>query len=175
RGAVVEAEGHYSRALELLSELPQASERDRFELTLQIALGKVFWSSKSWSHPDANRAYTRALELAEQLGETTQTAMVLSALLISALGRAQFTLARGLAERMVVAAERSRDRPSLYTAHALLGETLAMQGQYLEANRHLELACRYHEESNSGELAWIEVHADASAAIVAVLGGPPVG
>jgi predicted ATPase len=29
RGAAVEAEGHYSRALELLSELPQASERDR--------------------------------------------------------------------------------------------------------------------------------------------------
>jgi predicted ATPase len=33
RGAAVEAEAHYRRALELLSELPQASERDRLELT----------------------------------------------------------------------------------------------------------------------------------------------
>ena len=42
-------------------------------------------------------------------------------------GRAQFKLARELAERMLEAAESSRDRASLYTAHALLGETLVMQ------------------------------------------------
>ena len=173
RGAVVEAEGHYSRALELLSELPQASERDRRELALQMALGDVLWTSKSWSHPDANRAYTRALELAEKLGETTQTEMLLTARMASAFGRAQFTLARELAERMLVAAERSRDRAALYTAQTLLGVTLAMQGQYLDANRHLELARSYHEESNSGELAWIEVDADASAAVVALLLGFP--
>jgi DNA-binding winged helix-turn-helix (wHTH) protein len=173
RGAVVEAEGHYRRALELLSKLPQASERDRLELGLQMALGEVLWTSKSWSHPDANRTYTRALELAEKLEEATQTAMVLRALLLSALGRAQFTLARGLAERMLVAAERSRDRASLYAAHALLGDTLVMHGQYLEAQRNLELARRYHEESNSGELAWIEVDAEASAATAALLLGFP--
>ena len=173
RGAAVEAEGHYRRALELLSELPQASERDRLELALQMALGDVLWTSKSWSHPDANRAYARALELAEKLEEAPQTAVVLRALLVSALGRAQFALARGLGERMLVAAENSRDRASLYTAHALLGETLVMHGQYLDANRHLELARCYREESNSGELAWIEVDADASAAVAALLLGFP--
>jgi hypothetical protein len=91
----------------------------------------------------------------------------------SVFGRAQFKLARELAERMLVAAERSRDRASLYTVHTLLGLTLAMQGQYLDANRHLEQARRYHEESNSGELAWIEVDADGSAAFVALLLGLP--
>ena len=174
RGAAVEAEGHYSRALELLSELPQASERDRLELALQMALGNVLWSSKNWSHPDANRAYTRALELAEKLEDATQTAMVLGALLMtSVFGRAQFTLARELAERMLVAAERSRNRASLYKAQTLLGVTLTMQAQYLDANRHLELARSYYEESDSGELAWIEVDAEASAAFVALLLGFP--
>ena len=167
----MEAEGHYSRALELLSELPQASERDRLELTLQMALGN--WSSKSWSHPDANRAYTRALELAEKLGDTTQTEMVLTGRLASVFGGAQFALAQGLGERMLVAAERSRDRASLYKAQTLLGLTLTMQGQYLDANRHLELARSYYEESDSDELAWIEVDADASAAVVALLLGFP--
>ena len=173
RGAVVEAEDHYRRALGLLSELPQANERDRLELALQIALGKVLWSSKSWSHLDANRAYTRALELGEKLGETTQTETILTARMASAFGRAQFKLARELAERMLVAAERSRDRASLYTAQTLLGVTLVMQGQYLNANRHLELARSYYEESDSGELAWIEVNAEANAAIVALLLGLP--
>ena len=89
RGAVVEAEGYYRRALELLSESPQASERDRLELALQMALGEVLWTSKSWSHPDAYRAYTRALELAEELGETTQTETVLTGRFAFAFGRAQ--------------------------------------------------------------------------------------
>ena len=173
RGAVVEAEDHYRRALGLLSELPQASERDRLELALQMALGDVLWSSKSWSHPDASRAYTRALELAQQLGETTQTETVLTARVAFVFGRAQFKLARELAERMLAAAERSRDRASLYTAQTLLGVTLAMQGQYLDANRHLELTRSYYEESESGELAWIEVDAEASAAIVALAVGLP--
>jgi predicted ATPase len=52
RGAVMEAEGHYRRALKLLDELPQASERDRRELALQMALGNVLWTSKSWSQPE---------------------------------------------------------------------------------------------------------------------------
>ena len=174
RGAAVEAEGHYNRALLLLGELPETVERDRLELTLQMALGNVLWSSKTWSHPDANRAYTRALELAEKLEDATQTAMVLGALLMtSVFGRAQFTLARELAGRMLVAAERSRDRASLYKAQTLLGVTLTMQAQYLDANRHLEQARSYYEESDSGELAWIEVDAEASAAFVALLLGFP--
>ena len=174
RGAAVEAEGHYNRALLLLGEQPETVERDPLELTLQMALGNVLWSSKSWSHPDANRAYTRALELAEKLEDATQTAMVLGALLMtSVFGRAQFTLARELAGRMLVAALRSRDRASLYKAQTLLGVTLTMQGQYLDANRHLELARSYYEESDSGELAWIEVDAEASAAFVALLLGFP--
>jgi len=48
-----------------------------------------------------------------------------------------------------------------------------MQGQYLDANRHLELGRSYYEESDSGELAWIEVDAEASAAFVALLLGFP--
>jgi hypothetical protein len=64
-----------------------------------MALGDVLWVSKSWSHPNANRAYIRGLELAEELEEAIQTAMALRALLVAALGRAQFALAQGLGER----------------------------------------------------------------------------
>jgi predicted ATPase len=52
RGAVMEAEGHYCRALGLQGELPRDIERDHSELDLQIALGAVLQSSKSWSHPE---------------------------------------------------------------------------------------------------------------------------
>jgi predicted ATPase len=73
RGAMVEAESHYRRCLNLLDELPQTIERDRQKLALQIEFGFALWGSKSWAHPEAARTHQQALELAEKLGETTPT------------------------------------------------------------------------------------------------------
>ena len=91
-------------------ELPQATERTRLGLALQIALGSVLWSSRSWAHPDAGKAYARALGLTEELAETTEIVTVLKGLLVSALGTGQFELASALGERTLLAAERSDDR-----------------------------------------------------------------
>jgi DNA-binding winged helix-turn-helix (wHTH) protein len=173
RGAVVEAEAHYRRALKLLGELPQAIERDRQELALEMALGGVLWSSKSWSHPDASRAYTRAQELAEKLGETSQIVTVLHGLVSFTHGTGQFKLAGELGERMLVAAESSGDRAALCVAHACLGETLIWRAQYVEAQKHLELGSNYYDEADPRELGLIGIHAPALAAIVALLLGFP--
>ena len=48
---IIEAGDHYRGALGLLIELPNTSERDRQELTLQVALGTVLLDSENWSHP----------------------------------------------------------------------------------------------------------------------------
>jgi len=101
RGAVMEVEEHYRYALKLLGELPQAVERDRQELALQIALGGVLWSSKSWSHPEAGRVYQQARVLGEKLGESAQIVAALHGLVVSAIGRGQFKLACELAEQML--------------------------------------------------------------------------
>jgi DNA-binding winged helix-turn-helix (wHTH) protein len=151
-GAVVEAEGHYRRALELLGELPQATERDRRELTLQMALGSVLWTSKSWSHPETGRVYARAEELAKRLGENTQLVAVLLGLTLSATGSGHFRLARELAERMLAAVEGTSDPASLSVAHTFLGETLLEGAHYIDAQKHLELGSRYCDESDSSGL-----------------------
>ena len=152
RGAVVEAEGHYRRALKLLDELPQASERDRRELALQMALGNVLWTSKSWSHPETGRVYARAEELAKRLGENTQLVAVLLGLILSATGSGHFRLAREIAERMLAAVEGSSDPASLSVAHTFLGETLLEGANYVDAQKHLELGSRYSDESESSGL-----------------------
>jgi hypothetical protein len=173
RGAVVEAEGHYRRALELLGELPQAPERDRRELALQMALGSVFWRSRSWSHPQAGRAFARAQELGEKLGESSQIVVVLHGLVVSALGSGQFKLARELAERMLAAAERAGDRAALCAAHTRLGESLIWRAEYVDAQRHLELRNNYYDEADSSELGLMGLDAPALAAIVILLRGFP--
>ena len=173
RGAVVEAEGHYNRALLLLGELPQAVERDRVELALQISLGGVLWRSRSWSHPEASRAFARAEELAEKLGETNQLVAVLTGLKSAAHGGGQFELARELGERMLVAAESSGDREALCVAHTRLGEGLIWRAQYAEAQRHLDLGSSYYDEADRSELGLMGIDAPALAAIVALLLGFP--
>ena len=162
RGAVVEAEDHYRRAIKLLMELPQAVERDRQELALQMALGGVLCSSRSWAHPETNRAFARALELAEKLGETTQIVAVLKGLVVSALGRGQFKLARELAERML--AERNGDRASLCAGRSFLGQALTWRAQYAEAQKNLELGSSSYNEADFSEFG---IDACALAAIVA--------
>jgi tetratricopeptide (TPR) repeat protein len=162
RGAVVEAEGHYRRALELLGELPQASERDRRELALQMALGRVLRSSRSWAHPEAGRAFARAQQLAEKLGETNQLLAVLAGPTQSANGSGQFKLARELPEQMLVTAERAGDHASLCGAHTILGRILLARGQYADAQKHLDLGSSYYEEADRSELGLMGIDAPGS-------------
>ena len=180
RGAVVEAEGHHRRALELLGELPQASERDRLELALQMALGRVLRTSKSWAHPEAGRAFARAEQLAEKLGETNQLLAMLAGLTQSANGSGQFKLARELAERMLATAERAGDHASLCAAHTILGRILLARGEYADAQKHLDLGNSYYDESNPSEFVLMGIDALGSgidaltlAAIVVLLLGFP--
>ena len=172
RGAVVEAEDHYRRALEMLSELPQASERDRLELTLRMALGNVLWTSKSWSHPDATAAFARAQELAAKLGKTTalvDVSLIASALglIASALGSGQIKRARELAEQTLLSAEGSNDRASICAVHAILGQTLLWRAQYVEAQKHFELGITYFKEGDPGEWG-IDAYALASIGLLAL-------
>jgi hypothetical protein len=44
-------------------------ERIQRELLLQLAIGPVLSAVKSWATPEVERAYTRARELCERLGD----------------------------------------------------------------------------------------------------------
>jgi len=180
RGAVVEAEDHYRRALKLADELAQGVERDRRELALQIALGRVLRTSKSWAHPEADRAFARAEQLAEKLGETHQLLAVLAGLTQSANGSGQFKLARDLAGRMLATAERGGNHASLCAAHTILGRSLLARGEYSDAQKHLDLGNSYYDQASPSEFALMGIDALGSgidaptlAAIVALLLGFP--
>jgi DNA-binding winged helix-turn-helix (wHTH) protein/tetratricopeptide (TPR) repeat protein len=173
RGAVVEAESHYRVALKLVDQLAQSTERDRHELELQMALGAVLWSSRSWSHPEAGRTYASALKLAEKLDDAPRTVAVLHGLVGAALGSGKFRLARDLGERMLAAAERSADRAALCAAQTRYGETLIWRGQYAEARKHLELGSAYYDSHDRSELNLMGLDAPAVAAIDVLLLGFP--
>jgi class 3 adenylate cyclase/tetratricopeptide (TPR) repeat protein len=148
RGAMVEAERHYIRALDLLSALPDTPDRGRHEFGLQTALGMVLWGTKGWSVAQTYRAFARAQELGERLGETGQLVAVLSGLWTSAVTRGQVGTAQELADRLLRAAERSGERAALCIAHHRQGHTLCFRGELEKAKEHLDLALDYYDEAD---------------------------
>jgi len=152
RGAMVEAERHYVRGLELISELPQNVDRDRRELGLQVGLGLALWGGKGWGHADTHRAFTFAQALGEKLGETHQLIAVLNGLWISAFSRAQMRASQELAERMARLAELSDDRGLLCVANYAFGTTLLWRAQFTKAQEHLDLASSYFDEADTRPL-----------------------
>lgn len=173
RGATAEAENHYRRTIELLTELPESAARDHQEIEVQMALGTVLRGSRSWSHQETGRAFARAEELARKLGETDQLLRVLMGQKSVADGNGQFKLALDLGTLALLAAEHSRDRAALCGAHARLAATLMACAQFTEARDHLELADSFYHEDNRTELGAMGIDALALAAIPSLLLGFP--
>ena len=173
RGAMFEAEEQYRCALKVLDELPQVEDRDRLELSLQVALGTVLWTSKSWSHPDTLCAYKRAEELAKGLAADSELIPVLLGLHLSASGGGRFIRSRAIAERMLAAAASGGNPAPLGMAHTFMGEALLEAAQYVAAREHLELGGRYCRQSDFTGLAGWGLLAPALDAIVLLTLGFP--
>ena len=140
RYAMVEAERHYTNALELLGELPQTPERDRRELALQLAIGPALMSVKGWAAPEVERAYTRGRKLCEQLGELAQLFPFLYGLWVNHLERLEFRSAYQIGEELLLRAESTGDSTLLLQAHQALGVTAHRMGRFQLAREHLETA-----------------------------------
>jgi predicted ATPase len=88
RSAYPDAITHLTKALALLTALPETPERLQQELDIQVALGPALMVAKGFGHPDVERTYARARVLCQQVGDTPQLFPVLSGLWRFANGRA---------------------------------------------------------------------------------------
>ena len=108
----------------MLKTLPDTPERAQQELTLQITLGPALMATKGFGAPEVERAYTRARELCQQVGETPQLFPALWGLwafYLCARGISDGTRAGGAAPH---ASPERQDPALLLEAHYTLGVTL---------------------------------------------------
>jgi predicted ATPase/class 3 adenylate cyclase len=138
RSAHFEAINHLNKGLEVLMTLPDTLERARQELDVQITLGPVLMGVKTQTSPDTERAYARARELCQQVGETTQLFPVLHGLFRFHMVRSELHKARELAEQLFSLAQRVQDPALLLEGHRVLGLTLFWLGEFAPARAHLE-------------------------------------
>jgi predicted ATPase/class 3 adenylate cyclase len=138
RYANLEAVAHLSKGLEVLATVPETPERTQHELTLQAALGASLMAVKGFSAPEVERAYTRAHELCQQVGDTPQLCLVLWGLLQFSIVRADIPMALVLGERLINLAQSIHDLDLLLAAHNGLGTALPFRGELRAARAHLE-------------------------------------
>src|SRR5262249_61511899 len=101
RHAHQEAIKHLTKGLELLYTLPDTRERARQELRLQSALGAPLIATKGYAAPEVGKAYTRARELCQQIGDTPQLFPVLYGLAVFHIVRAELVTTRELGEQLL--------------------------------------------------------------------------
>jgi predicted ATPase len=138
RSAYVEAISHFSQGLALLQELPDTPERTQQELFIQTSLGPALMATRGFAAPEVERAYARARELCQQLGETPQLFPVLRGLWRYYGVRADFQAAHTLGEQLLWLAQSTQDDALLLEAHLALGSALFWGGDFVSARVHLE-------------------------------------
>jgi len=136
--ANLEAIDHLTKGLEVLMTLPDTLERARKELDVQTTLGPVLMAVKGFSSLDTERAYARARELCQQVGETPQLFPVLFGLFRFYMNRSELQMARELAEQFFSLAQRAQDPAILLEAHRVMGLTMFWLGEMVPSREHLE-------------------------------------
>jgi predicted ATPase len=121
RSANLEAVSHFTAGIELLTTLPETPAHTQQALTLHIALGAALQMAKGFAAPDAERAYARARELCQQVGETPELVPALYGLYRFYAARSQWHTAREFAEMLLRLAQRAHDPAHTVIAHYVLG------------------------------------------------------
>jgi len=147
RSAHTAAIGSLKEAIGLLPRLPDGSERAQRELQMQLVLGPALSAVKGWSAPEVERAYFRARELCERLGDAAELFAALLGLWSVYYLRGELREAYELAEELLRRAQSAPDPTPLLYAHLALGDTSMSMGEWLLAKDHLEMAIfRYDRE-----------------------------
>jgi predicted ATPase len=138
RSANVEAIAHLSAGLDLLKTLPDTPARAQQELALHISLAVPLVALKGQAASEVGHVYTRARELCQQVGDTSQLIPVLWGLYRWYAGRAEYESAHAMAEHIMRLAHELHE-PALYVAgNRALGAHCFFQGELLSARTHLE-------------------------------------
>jgi predicted ATPase/DNA-binding IscR family transcriptional regulator len=157
RSANAEAESNLTTALDLLRTLPDTTERDRKEVSLQTALAAVLGATRGFGAPEREGPLERARDLCQRLGESRQLGPVLTNLCQVNLEQGRLRAACELAEQSLRLAEDLQDPAFLSAAHHNAGEAYCWTGEIVRAQAHVEQALALYDRKQHRSHAWLGV------------------
>jgi class 3 adenylate cyclase/tetratricopeptide (TPR) repeat protein len=149
RSGFVEAIVLLDRALAILGKQAKSTARLRGELSVYRTLGGVYAEYRGFSSEECGHAYTTALAICRELGETPEVFAVLSGLGSFEITRAGFAKCRELANECLARAAKQSAKPPFIMGHLLLGGTLFLQGELTDARAHLDEALHLYDQDQA--------------------------
>lgn len=129
---------HLRNAIALLGSLPESTERDERELSLQLLFFAPLSAIKGYGHPDVMNAMERAYDLSERSENQLLQFETVYGLLGSNMVRGDLHKTMPLAKKFLSIAETDGNPDHLLEAHRMMDETLHLLGDYKEALEHNE-------------------------------------
>ena len=151
RGANVEAERYYRRAIEVLCTQPDTPARAQQELMLRLPLGYMVGMTRGYGSTEMLDCQARARELGEQLGDRRQMFTILHLAWASVFTRGDLRAALSMAGQLLEAAEREGSTFTRSYAHYAQGITRYMSGDIAAARHEAERALTYYREEEHRE------------------------
>lgn len=155
RSAYSEANAQVAQALPWVEALEDERERKTAELQLQSLSMVALMSTVGYGSPHLKTLTSRILELSDALGKSPHAFPTLYALSIYHHVISEREKALEIAERLVSLAKESGDIPQDMAAHAVLSQTLAMEGRYAEAKAATERALSLHDPARHKDLLFV--------------------
>jgi class 3 adenylate cyclase/tetratricopeptide (TPR) repeat protein len=140
RGADSEAIAQLEAALELIAKQPDDHSSRLQEIRLRILIGPSLMAVKGQGSSETYTNYTRALELCQLTGDTSELFEALSGLWVFHLLRAELREANALAEQLLASTRESKDDSRIAYANFAAGDTAFWCGQLDTAAERLALA-----------------------------------
>ncbi|MEE8253791.1 MAG: AAA family ATPase [Hyphomicrobium sp.] len=138
RSANAEAAAHLTTAIDLVSSLPEGADRNRRELSLQMALGTAARANKGHAAPETLQVYSRARDLLDHSVEVKQQIAVLYGLWSVNVVRMEYGLGREVAQQSLGVAEGDQDPEATAFANRMMGLTQWAMGEFAAARPHFE-------------------------------------
>ena len=165
-----EGMGHFTRAINLLGSLPDTPGRAKQELTLQINLAVSILAVQGYSDVGIEKAFSRAQNLCQQIGDTIQTFPILWQLACyRVVSQGDFITGGAMLQDLVDMGQQSGDPLLTALGHWGMGWYNFFIGDYLSSKSHLEVMINIYDPSRHHYLAYVYSQ-DPGATCQAILG-----
>jgi predicted ATPase/class 3 adenylate cyclase len=140
RSAAAEAVAQLRKALAMLAEIPDTTEKYRQELDLQIALGGALMAARGYAVAETGAAFSRARQLCERVADRPHLLPVTWGQFSNRFVGGEQKSALAVAKELLDLAIGMDDAGGRLMGHACLGASLMHRGALLPARRQFEEA-----------------------------------
>lgn len=151
RSAHTEAAGHLQKGLKAVAELTQSDERDRLELSLQLAMTVPLIAMQGYAAVETRQAYERASALCRALDDEAPLFSLMYGEWIYSFVSADQLAARDVAKRCLDLAQTRGNIDPLILGHRLYGISQGLMGEFSDGLSHCDQFIGLYDSEEHGD------------------------